>query len=33
MKSQFDEMYGRELAKVIGGVGPSNIYDSKMTLI
>ncbi|CAD8144589.1 unnamed protein product [Paramecium pentaurelia] len=31
MRSKFDELYGRELANILGSVGPHNQFDSNVT--
>ncbi|CAD8059551.1 unnamed protein product [Paramecium sonneborni] len=33
MRTKFDELYGRELANILGSVGPHNQYDSGVTEI
>ena len=33
IRSKLDEVYGREIAEILGAVGSDNQYDFKMTVI
>lgn len=33
IRSKLDEVYGREIAEILGAVGPNNQHDFRMTVV